>query len=64
MTRDTFWYLVAVVFLAGVMWDTVVTWYEALLLLSMYLVYFTQLLFDKKVQKLFRSKMSVLYRYR
>ncbi|KAH8245004.1 hypothetical protein KR032_003832, partial [Drosophila birchii] len=55
VTRDTFWYLVAIFALVAVMWDSCVRWYESVALLLLYVVYFLQLWLDKKIKKLFRS---------
>ncbi|XP_017021716.1 sodium/potassium/calcium exchanger 5 isoform X2 [Drosophila kikkawai] len=55
VTRDIFWYLLAILLLVGVMWDSIVEWYEALAFLIMYVVYFLQLLLDKRIKKCFKK---------
>ncbi|KAH8338175.1 hypothetical protein KR059_011190, partial [Drosophila kikkawai] len=59
VTRDIFWYLLAILLLVGVMWDSIVEWYEALAFLIMYVVYFLQLLLDKRIKKCFKSKKEM-----
>ncbi|KAH8289137.1 hypothetical protein KR054_000875, partial [Drosophila jambulina] len=53
VTRDTFWYVVAIVALTIIMWDSYVFWYEAFVLLILYCIYFIQLVLDKKIKRIF-----------
>ncbi|XP_039500170.1 sodium/potassium/calcium exchanger 4 isoform X1 [Drosophila santomea] len=56
VTRDTAWYLVAIGSLTSVLWDSLVMWYEAFVLLLLYFAYVIQLLFDHRIQNFFRHE--------
>ncbi|XP_043659940.1 sodium/potassium/calcium exchanger 4 isoform X4 [Drosophila teissieri] len=56
VTRDTAWYLVAIGSLTSVLWDSLVMWYEAVVLLLLYFAYVIQLFFDRRIQNLFRHE--------
>lgn len=55
ITRDTFWYLVAILVLFGVLYDSKVKIYEACGLLVFYALYTIALALDRRVQGLFRT---------
>ncbi|XP_015011439.2 sodium/potassium/calcium exchanger 4 isoform X1 [Drosophila erecta] len=56
VTRDTVWYLVAILSLTYVLWDSMVMWYEAFVLLLLYFAYVLQLFFDRRIQNLVRHE--------
>ncbi|XP_016944277.1 sodium/potassium/calcium exchanger 5 isoform X1 [Drosophila suzukii] len=55
ITRDTIWYLVSIAALTVVLWDSLVKWYEATVLLLLYLLYIIQLILDRRIQNLVRK---------
>ncbi|XP_034480770.1 sodium/potassium/calcium exchanger 4 [Drosophila innubila] len=55
ITRDTFWYLVSILLLFGVLYDSKITIYEAAGLLLFYVIYTIALACDRKIQGIFRT---------
>ncbi|XP_043949362.1 sodium/potassium/calcium exchanger 3 isoform X2 [Drosophila biarmipes] len=55
ITRDTIWYLVSIAALTVVLWDSLVMWYEATVLLLLYFAYLIQLILDRRIQNLVRK---------
>lgn len=55
LSRDIFWYLVSIILLFVVLYDAKVLMFEAIGLLSGYVVYVVALSYDRKIQKVFRS---------
>ncbi|XP_017156708.1 sodium/potassium/calcium exchanger 4 [Drosophila miranda] len=55
ISRDTMWYLASISLLGIVLIDSKVMWYEAAIMLSLYFIYLTTLIFDRKLQGLCRS---------
>ncbi|KAH8396190.1 hypothetical protein KR222_004697, partial [Zaprionus bogoriensis] len=55
ITRDTFWYMVSIVLLFVVLFDSKVFLYECAGMLGAYLIYVVALGCDRKFQKLFRT---------
>lgn len=67
ITRDTFWYLVSILLLFGVLYDSKVKVFEAVGLLLFYVVYTIALACDRKIQGIFRSnkqKYKYIYVYK
>ncbi|XP_041673782.1 sodium/potassium/calcium exchanger 4 [Drosophila eugracilis] len=56
VTRDTVWYLLAVATVTTVVWDSLVTWYEATVLILLYLLYIIQLVLDRRIQNCVRKE--------
>ncbi|XP_033172518.1 sodium/potassium/calcium exchanger 4 isoform X1 [Drosophila mauritiana] len=56
VTRDTAWYLIAIASLTYVLYDSLVTWYEAFAFLLLYIAYVIQLSFDRRIQNLVRHE--------
>ncbi|XP_060662317.1 sodium/potassium/calcium exchanger 3 isoform X1 [Drosophila nasuta] len=52
ITRDTFWYMVSILLLFGVLYDSKVVIYEAAGLLSFYILYIVALACDRRLQGL------------
>ncbi|XP_068159264.1 sodium/potassium/calcium exchanger 5 [Drosophila tropicalis] len=55
ITRDTAWYVISILTLTGVLWDSLVTWYESATLLILYTIYLIMLIFDRKLQSCCRT---------
>ncbi|KAM8719886.1 hypothetical protein ACLKA7_006014 [Drosophila subpalustris] len=55
ITRDTFWYMVSILVLFGVLYDSKVNIYEAAGLLVFYVIYTIALALDRRIQGLFRK---------
>ncbi|XP_030387464.1 probable sodium/potassium/calcium exchanger CG1090 [Scaptodrosophila lebanonensis] len=55
ITRDIAWYLISIVVLCVVLLDSLVTVYESVILCVGYILYMICLLFDIKIQRLFRE---------
>ncbi|XP_070074877.1 sodium/potassium/calcium exchanger 4 isoform X5 [Drosophila takahashii] len=60
ISRDTIWYLVAIASLTIVLWDSLVKWYEATVFVLLYLAYLIQLILDRRIQNLVRTKKNTL----
>ncbi|XP_037931775.1 sodium/potassium/calcium exchanger 4-like [Teleopsis dalmanni] len=52
ITRDIVWYIISIVALTCIIWDSIVTWKEALFMVCLFSLYLTTLIFDLRVQNL------------
>ncbi|KAH8246088.1 hypothetical protein KR026_006957, partial [Drosophila bipectinata] len=56
VTRDCIWYIVAIAILTATLWDSLVLWYESMVLLIIYVFYLLFLILDRRIQGCIRKR--------
>ncbi|XP_064613836.1 sodium/potassium/calcium exchanger 4-like [Liolophura sinensis] len=60
MTRDCLFYLISIITLIVVMNDELVHWYEALVMLVLYVLYITIMYFNRRLEAFFTAKAKLI----
>lgn len=63
LTRDCLAYGITVAILICIIHDERVEWYEALILVLLYIIYIAVMYYDKSIQKCARGKCARFYTY-
>lgn len=61
LSRDIIFYVISIAALLGVLADGLIYWYEALILLGLYLCYILIMYFNHSIQKFFKSKSKFIF---